>query len=188
MEQSAVSAAEKVRTFAHRLLPWHRRMLVMGRTHPVASVRSPAIRPLSHIVTFSVRRFCALSFITLLACAAAEAQPAPTPATTEQLELIARATEHELQALENPAPFRYQERLQWSWGTETRSVIETSEGRADRVVQFADGPLSSEQQAKQEHRLQKLLSDHDAVKKELQDQKAETQRRIRMVKDFHQAF
>jgi len=124
----------------------------------------------------------------LLACAAAEAQPAPTPATTEQLELIARATEHELQALENPVPFRYQERLEWSWGTETRSVIETSEGRADRVVQFSDGPLSSEQQAKQEHRLQKLLSDHDAVKKELQDQKAETQRRIRMVKAFPQAF
>lgn len=133
-------------------------------------------------------RFCALLFIAFLACIAAEAQPAPTPATTEQLELIARATEHELEALENPVPFRYQERLQWSWGTETRSVIETSEGRADRVVQFADGPLSSEQQAKQERRLKKLLSDHDAVKHELQDQKAETQRRIRMVKAFPRAF
>ncbi|HEX9256018.1 MAG TPA: hypothetical protein VF938_10745 [Candidatus Angelobacter sp.] len=160
----------------------------MGRKHPVASVRSLAIRPRFYAVAFSVWRFCALLFIAFLACAGAEAQPAPTPATTEQLELIARATEHELQALENPVPFRYQERLQWSWGTETRSVIETSEGRADRVVQFADEPLSSEQQAKQERRLKKLLSDHDAVKNELQDQKAETQRRIRMVKAFPRAF
>lgn len=163
-------------------------MVSMGRTHPVASVRSPAVGPPFYAVRFSVRRFCTLLFITLLACAAAAAQPAPAPATTEQLELIARATEHELQALESPVPFHYQERLEWSWGTETRSVIETSEGRADRIVQFADGPLSSEQQAKQEHRLKKLLSDHDAVKNELQDQKAETQRRIRMVKAFPKAF
>ena len=136
----------------------------------------------------AVRRFCTLLLIILLACASAAAQPALTPATTEQLELIERATENELQALESPVPFRYQERLEWSWGTETRSVIETSTGRADRIVQFADGPLSSEQQAKQERRLKKLLSDHDAVKNELQDQKAETQRRIRMVKAFPRAF
>jgi hypothetical protein len=162
-------------------------MVPMGRTHPVASVRSPAVRPPIYAVTFSIRRFCTFLLIIVLACAAA-AQSAPTPATTEQLELIARAAEHELQALESPVPFRYQERLEWSWGTETRSVIETSEGRADRIVQFADEPLSSEQQAKQERRLKKLLSDHDAVKNELQDQKAETQRRIRMVKAFPRAF
>src|SRR5215467_12743125 len=99
MKQSAVSAAEQVRTLVHRLLPWHRRMLMMGRTHPVASVRWSALRPLSCTVPFAVQRFCALLFIALLACAAAQAQPAPTPATTEQLEIIARATQHELEAL-----------------------------------------------------------------------------------------
>ena len=187
MEQSAASAAANMPTFAHRLLPWHHTMVAMGRTHPV-SVRLASVRPRFYAVAFSVRHFCALLFMVFLACAAAEAQPAPTPATTEQLELIARATEHELQSLENPVPFRYQERLEWSWGTETRSVIETSEGRADRIVEFSDEPLSPEQQAKQEHRLKKLLSDHDAVKNELQDQKAETQRRIRMVKAFPRAF
>jgi hypothetical protein len=188
MEQPAISAAENMLTFIHRLLPWRHTIPAMGRMHPVASVRLPALRPLCYAVTFLGRRFCALLFITFLACAAAAAQSAPTPATTEQLELIARATDNELHALESPAPFRYQERLEWPWGTETRSVIETSEGRADRIVQFSDEPLSSEQQAKQEHRLKKLLSDHDAVKNELQDQKAETQRRIRMVKAFPRAF
>ena len=53
---------------------------------------------------------------------------------------------------------------------------------------FDDGPLSPDQQAKQQHRLKKLLSDHDALKNELKDQKAETQRRIRMVKAFPKAF
>jgi hypothetical protein len=188
MEQPAISAAENMLTFIHRLLPWRHTIPAMGRMHPVASVRLPALRPLFYAVTFLGRRFCALLFITFLACAAVAAQPAPTPATTGQLELIARATDNELHALESPAPFRYQERLEWPWGTETRSVIETSEGRADRIVQFSDEPLSLEQQAKQEHRLKKLLSDHDAVKNELQDQKAETQRRIRMVKAFPRAF
>ena len=188
--RSAITAAETRRTFTHRLLPGavHRPMITIGRTQPVASISPLAVGLTFHAVTFPVQRLCAVLFITLMVCAAAAAQSAPTPATNEQLDLISRATENELQALESPVPFRYQERLEWPWGTETRSVIETSEGRADRIVQFSGEPLSSEQQAKQERRLKKLLSDHDAVKNELQDQKAETQRRIRMVKAFPRAF
>ena len=110
------------------------------------------------------------------------------PASEEQLALIARAAERERAELENPKPYRYQERLDWNWGSETRSVIETSEGRADRIVLFNGEPLSPEQQAKQQHRLEKLLSDHDALKNELKDQKSETQRRIKIVKAFPKAF
>ena len=110
------------------------------------------------------------------------------PATEEQLALIARAAERERAELENPKPYRYQERLDWNWGSETRSVIETAEGRADRIVLFKGEPLSPEQQAKQQHRLEKLLSDRDTLKNELKDQKSETQRRIRIVKAFPRAF
>jgi hypothetical protein len=110
------------------------------------------------------------------------------PASEEHLALIARASEHERTELENPKPYRYQERLDWNWGSETRSVIETSEGRADRIVLFNGEPLSPEQQAKQQHRLEKLLSDRDAAKSELKDQKSETQRRIRIVRAFPKAF
>jgi hypothetical protein len=188
MLQSAATAAETLPTFVHTPLRGTIQWVVMGRTHPVALGRSRAIRPLSCAAVLPFQRLCALLCVTFLVCAASAAQPAPTAATPQQLDLIAHATENELHALENPAPFRYQERLEWSWGTETRSVIETAEGRADRIVQFSDGPLSSDQQAKQEHRLKKLLSDHDAVKNELQDQKAETQRRIRMVMAFPRAF
>lgn len=133
------------------------------------------------------RRLGALLSITFFALAAT-AQEGRGPATTEQLELIASASAHEQEALEHPSPYRYQERLEWNWGTETRSVIETPEGRADRIVLFSDEPLSPDQQAKQERRLKKLLSDHAAVKEELQDQKAEMQRRIKMVKAFPRAF
>jgi hypothetical protein len=127
-----------------------------------------------------------LLFTALLACTAS-AQAAKGPASPEQLALIARAAEHEQHALENPTPHQYQERLEWIWGTETRSVIETAQGRADRIVLFGDEPLSPEQSAKQQHRLEKLLTDRNAVKSEMEDQKPELQRRIRMIKAFPKA-
>jgi len=136
---------------------------------------------------FVKRAFYALLCFGLLP-GAALAQKPTHPASEEHLALIARASERERAALENPKLYRYQERLDWNWGSETRSVIETSEGRADRIVLFNGEPLSPEQQAKQQHRLEKLLSDHDAVKNELKDQKSETQRRVRIVKAFPKAF
>lgn len=111
-----------------------------------------------------------------------------SPQPTDYLPLIERAVEHETLALESPAPFEFTERLNWNWGSETRSVIETSEGRADRIVSFQDGPLQKEQQQKQVHRLEKLLRDHDAVKDELKDQKSERQRRIRMIRALPMAL
>lgn len=136
--------------------------------------------------------FVWISFYTLLCFlllpTAALAQKPAHPASEEQLALIARASEHERAELENPKTYRYQERLDWNWGSETRSVIETAEGRADRIVLFNGEPLSPEQQARQQHRLGKLLSDRDALKNELKDQKSETQRRIRIVRAFPQAF
>jgi hypothetical protein len=110
------------------------------------------------------------------------------PASEEHLALIARASENERADLENPKPYRYQERLDWNWGSETRSVIETAQGRADRIILFNGEALSPDQQAKQQHRLEKLLSDRDAVKSELKEQKSETQRRIRIVRAFPKAF
>src|SRR6476661_6467099 len=146
----------------------------------------PARSATSNALVVWISFYALLCF--LLLSAPALAQKSAHPASEEQLALIARASEHERAGLENPKPYRYQERLDWNWGSETRSVIEAAEGRADRIVLFNGGPLSPEQQAKQQRRLEKLLSDHDAVKNELKDQKNETQRRIRIVKAFPKAF
>src|ERR1051326_2237651 len=64
--------------------------------------------------------FYTLSIALLLTCTALAQKP-PFPATEEHLALIARASEHERAALENSKPYRYQERLDWNWGSETRS-------------------------------------------------------------------
>ena len=138
-------------------------------------------------VTYAKEAMYALLLIGLLTSTALAQKPT-RPASADDLALIERASANELADLENPQPYQYQERLDWNWGSETRSVIETEEGRADRIVLFGGEPLSPEQQAKQQHRLEKFLSDHDAVKNELKDQKSETQRRARLVKAFPKAF
>lgn len=102
--------------------------------------------------------------------------------------LIRRASENELAALQSPVLERYFERLEWKWGTETRAVIETPQGRADRIVQFHDQPLAPDQLARQTRRLQKLLADRDAVRDEVAEQRQELQRRMRMMKAFPNAF
>ncbi len=153
---------------------------------------SPARSPISnHSQTFNIASIKSVLYGLLcfgLVTATALGQKQPRAASDEQLALIARAAERERAELENPKRYRYQERLDWNWGSETRSVIETSEGRADRIMLFNGEPLSPEQQAKQQHRLEKLLSDHDALKNELKDQKSEAQRRIKIVKAFPKAF
>lgn len=129
----------------------------------------------------------ALSIALLLTCTALS-QKQHRPASADDLALLQRASESEIAELQSPRPFRYQERLDWNWGSETRSVIVTAGGRADRIVLFNGEPLSPEQQEKQEHRLHKLLSDHDALKNELKDQQSEIQRRVRLVRAFPKAF
>jgi hypothetical protein len=103
-------------------------------------------------------------------------------------ELIQRASENEVRALQSAAHFRYFERLEWSWGTETREVIETPEGRADRIIEYGDEPLAPDQVGKQERRLKKLLTDSKARRHEIEDQNAELKRRIKMMEAFPAAF
>jgi len=122
-----------------------------------------------------------------IAFAAAQSRQA-IPNFSDYPALIERAVQNEIQSLENPVPFQFTERLNWSWGSETRSVIETVEGRADRIMLFRDEPLQAEQQQKQARRLEKLLRDRDAVKDELHEQKSEIQRRIRMLKALPKAL
>jgi hypothetical protein len=135
----------------------------------------------------AAHRLALLLALSMAGQAAAQAGRAPVP-PVDYLALIERAVENETRALEAPVPFEFMERLTWSWGSETRSVIETAQGRADRIVLFRDQPLQPDQQQKQTHHLEKLLRDRDAVKDELQDQRSESERRIKMIKALPRAL
>jgi hypothetical protein len=102
--------------------------------------------------------------------------------------LIQRAAENEIKALKNPAPCSYFQRLQWSWGTETRRVIQTRDAAPSRIVEFNDETLAPDQLSKQIGSLQKLLADRDARKHQIEEDQEETRRRIHMMEAFAQAF
>jgi hypothetical protein len=117
-------------------------------------------------------------------------QSAKSDAPQEQssVALITRAAANEVSALQKSPLLRYRQVLEWKWGTETREIIETPQGSANRIVKFNDEPLAPDQEKKQVQRLTKLTSDPGAARHELEDQKAELKRRITLMKAFPAAF
>ena len=145
--------------------------------------------------TFFPKRVCAASWLVIavvLICVCVLGSQEETRPDAQEHEsaaaLINQAAENEVAALQTTEYLRYRETLEWKWGTETRDVIATPEGRAERIVRFNDQPLARDQQQKQEQRLKKLMSDPDAARHELEDQKAELKRRVALMKAFPGAF
>jgi len=103
-------------------------------------------------------------------------------------DLLRRSSQHEKKAMENEHLFQFFERTQFEWGSETRLVIETPEGRIDRVVAFNDEPLAADHQKKEQERLSRFLRDADALKKEISNQREEDKRRELMVATLPDAF
>src|SRR5215471_4979598 len=95
--------------------------------------------------------------------------------------LLRRCSQHEKEAMQHPQQFQFLERLKTDWGSETRAVIETTEGRADRIIAFHDRPLAPDQQKKQQQRLTRMLNDSKALRDEVADQREEADRRQLMV-------
>ena len=142
-----------------------------------------------HLASIRAARWLRLLLVWIL-IAGAKGSPGEKNRGAGNPELLMeRASQNEVQALESRKPYQqYFERLEWDWGTETRAVIETPEGRADRIVKFNSEPLAPDQVAKQVHRLEKLLADRKAQKDELKEQRSELQRRVRMMAAFPKAF
>jgi len=153
-----------------------------GRNHRLSWTKDSNKRVRSLPAVFSSAFFqpayrLLLVFMVLMASAPAHAQQ-----TTDYNALFRRCAANEVLALQHPQLFHFSERIEWDWGTETRDVIETAQGRADRIVAFHDESLAADQQRKQYRRLKKLLDDPKALREELDDQKSERERRIKMAR------
>lgn len=103
-------------------------------------------------------------------------------------DLLRRSFQHEKQSLEKERTFQFSERTQFEWGSETRMVIETSEGRIDRIIAFNDEPLGPIHERKEQERLRRFLQDPDALKKQITSQHDEDKRRELMIATLPDAF
>lgn len=143
--------------------------------------------------TFFPKRVCAGGWpvlVVVLICVLSSQEETKPDAQEQEsaAALINQAAANEVAALQKTEYLRYRETVEWKWGSETREVVATPEGRADRIISFNHQPLAPDQEQKQEQRLKKLLSDPDAARHELEDQKAELKRRIALMKAFPAAF
>jgi hypothetical protein len=146
-------------------------------------------------VTFFPKRVIAASlsgFMVALICVCLlNSQQDVKPDTREPesaVALINQAAVNELAALQTTDSVRYHRTLEWKSSTETRDVIETPQGRAERIIRFNDRPLAPDQEDKQEQRLKKLIRDPSAARHEIEEQKSELKRRIALMKAFPAAF
>ena len=72
--------------------------------------------------------------------------------------------------------------------TETQQVVQTSSGSVARLILIDGKPITADQRAKEDQRLQRLVADPSAMAAKKKDQDADTKRSIEMVKAMPDAF
>ncbi len=142
--------------------------------------------------------------LPLLLCAGALAaprraqKPAPVPgpqqeaqqlmATTSPDALVARVIQNELAESDEGSSHMYRDWRQTPDGSKTKQMIDTRDGVVARLIAINDRPLSPEEQAAEEARLQNLLS-HPALQKQKQKEQQQDSDRVRkMFRELPKAF
>ena len=114
---------------------------------------------------------------------AAQTAPARVPAN----ELVAKVVENELNAKDG-GNYMYRDRRETPNATVTKEMIETKEGTIARTIALNDKPLSSEQRAQDDQKLQRLVNDPSAMKDKRKEQKEDEERVKKMFRELPRAF
>lgn len=120
----------------------------------------------------------------MLAIAATVPSMAESP--VDAMQLVAKATENQLQSKGPSYLFRVRkETPEWS---ETRIYVETAEGTADLLVAISDSPVGAQQRDREEARLQDLLNNPQALRKKQNEHREESKRVNAVIKALPEAF
>jgi len=104
-------------------------------------------------------------------------------------ELVRRAVERELETFgSDNTHWMYRSRKRTSRGWETREVVETTQGSLDRLIELNDQPLTDEQSAKEEARLERYVASPEQQRKRRQDQLEDRERSKKMLRAIPDAF
>lgn len=117
----------------------------------------------------------------MLASPSAAQTSAPAPAESAQ-ELVRRVIERELAEQEKPGRYIYRLRREGPEGSSStiRDIIDTRDGLVSRLIATNDRPATTEERARDDRRLEKLLHEPEEQRrhKERQDKDAEQVRRL----------
>jgi hypothetical protein len=136
------------------------------------------------------RLFILTCFLQLLLLQAAlKAQQDPTEAPPNPQALMQEVVENALRAKDkDQTHWAYREIVRKDGKEETREVVQTNAGSIDRLIALNHQPLSSEQQGREDTRIQTLLGDPSEIRKERQKQREDSAKQSRMFANFPQAF
>lgn len=107
---------------------------------------------------------------------------------TDPNQLVRQTVQNELRSTNNGHRFMFKDTSYSKKGLVTKEVIQTPQGPLSRTIAIDGHPLTSDQRAKEDARLQKFANDLEARSKKRQSDKEESQREDSMVQTLPDAF
>ena len=104
------------------------------------------------------------------------------------IELVRRAAANEIKANDSHVYFMFKDRTEEKGHSITKEVIQTPQGGLLRTIAINDKPLTAEQRAKDDQKLQKFANDPEARRKRREATKEEDQRDSLMLTSLPDAF
>ena len=120
-----------------------------------------------------------------MAAFAASAQQVPQ---ISPQEMVRRAAANEVRADQSHLYFMYKDRIEYRDHSITKEIVQTPQGGLTRTIALNDKPLTPEQRAKDDQRLNKFAHDSEARRKRREANKQEDQREALMLTSLPDAF
>lgn len=107
---------------------------------------------------------------------------------TNPVDLVRRAATNEIKANDSHVYFMFKDRNEEKGHSITKEVIQTPQGGLGRTIAINDKPLTAEQRAKDDQKLQKFANDPEARRRRREANKEEDQRDSLMLTSLPDAF
>jgi len=120
---------------------------------------------------------------------AQQTSQAPSPPSITPDELVRKVVDNEVRAAnDTSAHYMLRSRKETSRGSETKLYVETAQAMAGLVVAYDDQPLTPEQRRSEEAREERFLRQPQELKHKQNQEKADAQRILHIVKALPDAF
>lgn len=127
--------------------------------------------------------------ILLFSVASFAGQPATISSYRNPAELVRKAVENEIKAAnDDSARFLFRGTKTTLQGSTTRLYVETKEATAGLVIAYNGKPLTPEQRRAEEARVERFISHPEELKKKREQERAEAERTLRIVRALPDAF
>lgn len=134
--------------------------------------------------------FCkAMTRLAVVLAIAAGSRPVPaqTPAISPG-DLVRKTVERELQAGTESSNLMFRSRKETRSGSQTKLYVQTRDSMAGMLVAVNDKPLTPEQRAAEDRRLQNLINNPQELRRKRKQEKEDSERITRIMRALPEAF